>query len=173
MTCQRMNREIHRLFSKQGVYGEESFVEGVGETLIALLGTGICPAIADGDSKFTNEFLDEFGFLVAQVIFLGGIIAQVIKLGKGQFLVLECGCRLRCTPSSGSRAKGKFPGPPADGKGTVDGMVDGKGACGLFGLGAGEDLKKGEGILSGIFRDFLVKDIAHGGKEIRGADGLV
>ena len=117
-------------------------MECVRVSLVGLFWARICPAISDGNLELVNKLIDQFWFFLKEIILLCRVISQVIELQQWQLLVLECCCRFGGTPSSGSRAKGQFPWSLADGKGPVDGMVDGKGTRGLVGLIAGENLKK-------------------------------
>ena len=149
-------------------------MECVRVSLVGLFWARICPAISDGDLELVNKFIDQFWFFLKEIILLCRVIGQVIELQQWELLVLECCRRPWGTPTSGSRAKGQFPWSLADGKGSVDGMVDGKGTRGLVGCIVGKNFEKRERILSGIlgYLTFPAKDISHGSKEVRRADGL-
>ena len=102
-----------------------------------MLGAGVGAAVADSRSEFGDEFLNQSRFLITQVGLLGRVCIEIVELHEGESFIFEGGSRLGPTPTAGAGAKVKLPRAASDGKGAVDGMMDGEGTRGFVGGLAG------------------------------------
>ena len=99
---------------------------------IGLLGARIGATSLDRDNQLINKLIDQGSILVGKVVFFSRIVFQIIKLHQIKILVLESLSRARITPAARAGTEDKFPRTATNGKGTINGVMNGKGAQRLF-----------------------------------------
>ena len=130
----------------------------------------------------TNKLIDQKSVLQLprcasenrKIIFFSRIVFQIIKLHQIKTLVLQCLGRARATPATGTGTEDEFPVAATDGKGTINGVMNGKGAQRLFDGLAQKNGKIRKGVFGSAGRNGfnLAENISESGKQIRGTDGL-
>ena len=100
----------------------------VGPALIGLLGARVGAAVLDRSNQLINKLIDQSALLIREIVFFCRVIIQIVELHQGQILVLQRLGRAWVTPAAGARAEDEFPRAASDGKGTINGVMNGKGA---------------------------------------------